>query len=77
MKDAGILSGDVVVVREQPTAIAGDIIVALMGDVATVKLLVKRHGVFYLEPANPAYEPVRLDGGRILGKVIRVLRDLG
>jgi repressor LexA len=77
MVGAGILPGDVVIVREQPTADPGDVVVALIEDEATVKRLARRRGKLYLEPANPRYEAVELDGGRILGKVIKVLRDLG
>ena len=77
MVGAGILPGDVVIVREQPTADPGDVVVALIEDEATVKRLSRKGGKLYLEPANPRYEAVELDGGRILGKVIKVLRDLG
>jgi repressor LexA len=77
MTGAGLLPGDVVIVREQPTAEPGEIVVALIEDEATVKRLAQRAGKLYLEPANPKYPAVELDGGRILGKVIKVLRDLG
>jgi len=77
MVGAGILPGDVVIVREQPAADPGEIVVALIEDEATVKRLARRGRKLYLEPANPRYEAVELDGGRILGKVVKVLRDLG
>ena len=77
MKDAGILSGDLVIVREQPTADLGEIVVALIHDEATVKRLIKRGSKFYLEPANPDYTSAPLNGGKVLGKVIQVLRKLG
>ena len=77
MKDAGILSGDLVIVREQPTADLGEIVVALIHEEATVKRLIKRGSKFYLEPANPDYTSAPLNGGKVLGKVIQVLRKLG
>jgi repressor LexA len=77
MVEAGILPGDIVVVREQSTASVGDIIVALVDEEATVKRLARRNGKLYLEPANPDYPTIELNGGRILGKVIRSLRNYG
>ncbi len=76
MRDAGILPDDIVVVRAQSTANAGDIVVALVGDEATVKTLKMRRGKIVLQPENPAfkemvYEP---DECEILGKVIEVRR---
>ena len=78
MRDAGILSGDVVVVRRQPRAEAGDIVVALVGDEATVKRLRYRGKRVELKPENPDYEPVVLDPSevKLLGKVIEVRRFL-
>lgn len=83
MVGAGILPGDYVVVREQPTADPGDIVLAAAREEAgegevevTVKRLARRDGELYLEPANERYEPIPLDGGRILGVVIKVHRDL-
>ncbi len=78
MKDAGILSGDIVVVRRQPSASAGDIVVALLGDEATVKRLRLRRGRVELHPENPAFEPIVPEPGalRLLGKVIEVRRYL-
>lgn len=76
MTGAGILSGDVVIVREQPTAHPGQIVVALIHDEATVKRLAKRGNKLYLEPANPQYQASALNGGKVLGKVIQVLRKL-
>jgi len=76
MIGAGILSGDVVVVRQQPTAQSGDIVVALVDDEATVKRLRLRSGRIELHPENPAFEPIILDANDcvILGKVIEVRR---
>jgi repressor LexA len=76
MKDAGILNGDIVVVRSQPTADSGDIVVALVGDEATVKTLRIRRNRIELHPANPDFEPIipSPDECSILGKVIEVRR---
>jgi repressor LexA len=78
MRDAGILDGDVVVVRRQPRAEAGQVVVALVGDEATVKTLRARRGKVVLEPANPDFEPIVVEPGavRILGRVVEVRRRL-
>jgi repressor LexA len=78
MKDAGILPGDIVIVRVQPTADPGDIVVALVGDEATVKTLRTRRGKIVLQPENPAfremvYEPSEV---QILGRVIELRRAI-
>jgi repressor LexA len=80
MRDAGILPGDVVIVRQQPGAESGDIVVALVGDEATVKTFRMNRGRVELRPANPAFAPIVLDdssGERlsILGKVVEVRRS--
>jgi repressor LexA len=81
MIGAGILNGDVVIVRETPSADDGDIVAALLpgvGDVeATVKRLKRRRGKVMLVPENPALEPFEMDPeGRIAGVVVAVLRKL-
>jgi len=81
MLGAGIMDGDVVVVRRQDDADDGDIVAALVPgpaeDEATVKRLRRSHGAVTLVPENPAFEPFELDPeGRILGKVVAVLRKL-
>ncbi len=78
MTGAGILPGDLVIVRTQPSADPGDIVVALVGDEATVKTLRSRRGKIVLQPENPAFEPIVLgpDECQILGKVIEVRRTL-
>ena len=80
MTGAGILDGDVVVVRRQDDADEGDIVAALLPgpaeDEATVKRLRRRGGRIFLVPENPALEPVPMSQGRILGKVVAVLRKL-
>src|SRR5688572_19160865 len=62
MIDAGISDGDYVVVRQQETANPGEIVVALLGDEATVKRLRKKGAALCLEAANPAYAPILLTG---------------
>lgn len=78
MTGAGILPGDVVVVRRQSTARSGEIVVALVEDEATVKRLRVRGRRVELHPENPAYEVIVPPAGRlsILGKVIEVRRSL-
>lgn len=75
MIGAGILDGDTVVVRPQPTALDGQIVVALLGDEATVKRLSLRHGDVQLLPENPAYPPLDGREASILGVVKAVLRE--
>ena len=74
MKYAGILPGDLVVVRRQSDAHSGEIVVALFEDEATVKTLRRRDGHVWLMPENPDYEPIDGDGCAILGKVTAVVR---
>jgi repressor LexA len=78
MKDAGILDGDIVIVRRQPRADSGEIVVALVGDEATVKRFHLKRSRIELRPANDAYQPIVPEPGdvRILGKVIEVRRVL-
>jgi len=76
MKDAGILEGDFVLLKKQDHAQAGDIVVALLGDEATVKRLVKRAGKYFLDPANPDFEPIPVTAETaIIGKVLQVVRE--
>ena len=80
MIDAGILAGDYVVVRHQGTANAGDIVVALVGDEATVKYYRPREDSVELVPANPKYEPIVVaeeTDFQILGTVRGVIRTIG
>lgn len=76
MINAGILNGDYVIVKSQPTASNGDIIAALVEDSATVKTFYKENGHFRLQPQNDALEPIILDSVSIIGKVIGVYRIL-
>jgi repressor LexA len=76
MTGAGILPDDVVIVRAQETANAGDIVVAMVDDEATVKTFRTRRGRIVLMPENPEFAPIIPEPGtcRILGKVIEVRR---
>ena len=74
MKDAAILEGDVVIVRQQPTADSGQIVVALLGEEATVKRLRLEKGHVWLMPENPDFQPIDGDGCSILGVVVAVYR---
>lgn len=78
MTGAGILPGDLVIVRRQPAAKSGEIVVALVEQEATVKTLRLRGRRVELRPENPAFDPISLDAGEvtILGKVIEVRRIL-
>lgn len=78
MIDAGILDGDMVVVRSQPHAENGETVAALIeGEEATVKRLERQPGKVILHPANPDYPPmVYTSGVEVLGKVVAVLRSL-
>jgi repressor LexA len=79
MIDAGILDGDFVVVRQQPDADNGDIVVAgIPGDEATVKTFRRRRGRVVLSPANSALEPMDFDADEVTvyGRVVTVLRRL-
>ena len=74
MKNAGILPGDLVVVRRQPTAVQGEIVVALLGEEATVKRLKLEREQVWLLPENEEYEPIDGTDAQILGKVTAVIR---
>jgi repressor LexA len=78
MIEAGILDGDLVVVRRQPDALDGEIVAALIdGDEATVKRLERRTGAVILHSENPVYEPmVFTEGVELIGKVVTVLRGI-
>jgi repressor LexA len=81
MVNAGILEGDIVVVRRQQTARNGEIVVALAGqdesaDEATVKRFFRENGRVRLQPENDAHEPIYADHVQILGVVTGVFRAL-
>ena len=79
MINAGILDGDFVIVRQQPTAANGDIVVALVGEDATVKRFFKEDERICLQPSHPTMEPIVIlppQSVTILGKVVAVFRHL-
>ena len=75
MIGAGILDGDKVVVRPQPDAENGQIVVALLDDSATVKRLKKTVRDVWLMPENPSYEPIPGNEAKILGRVKALIRE--
>jgi repressor LexA len=76
MVEAGIHDGDYVIVRQQPTAVNGDIVVAMTEDnEATVKTFYKERDHIRLQPENSSMEPIRLSNVSILGKVIGLIRS--
>ncbi len=74
MVGAGILPGDLVIVRPQTHAAVRDIVVALVGEDATVKRLAATGETPVLLPENPAYQPIR-DEFQVIGRVMGVLRQ--
>jgi len=76
MKEIGILEGDLVVVRPQDTATNGDIVVALVGEEATVKRFFQETDHIRLQPENESMEPIRSRDVRVLGKVVGLMRSL-
>lgn len=74
MLRAGILPGDLVIVRRQDTAVNGEIVIALIGEEATCKRFFRRNGRVWLMPENEDYEPIDGTFARILGKVIGLQR---
>ena len=75
MINAGILNGDKVVVRPQPTAYDGQIVVARIGDEATVKRLSRKNGQVWLLPENPNYDPIDGTEAELVGIVKGVVRE--
>jgi repressor LexA len=76
MKDVGILEGDLVVVRPQDVAADGDIVVALVGEEATVKRFFQESDHIRLQPENASMEPIRSRDVRVLGKVVGLMRSI-
>jgi len=79
MINAGILDGDYVIVRQQPSAENGEIVVALIGEEATVKRFFKENDHIRLQPEHPSMDPIVVDSKQpleVLGKVIAVIRTL-
>jgi repressor LexA len=80
MIEAHIKEGDLALVKPQSSAENGEIVVALLGEEATVKRFFKDKGLIRLEPANPKLRPIVIKKGKeevtILGKVVAILRDM-
>jgi repressor LexA len=76
MVDAGMLEGDFVVVRPQDTATDGDIVVALVGEEATVKRFFREADHVRLQPENASMDPIRSREVRVLGKVVGLMRNI-
>jgi repressor LexA len=76
MKNAGILPGDFVVVRPQETAGDGEIVVALVGEEATVKRFFRESDHVRLQPENETMAPIRSREVRVLGRVVGVFRKV-
>ena len=74
MKNAGILEGDYVVVHPQDSASDGEIVVALLGEEATVKRFFRESDHIRLQPENDAMEPIRSKEVKVLGRVVGLLR---
>ncbi|MGZ4295599.1 MAG: transcriptional repressor LexA [Solirubrobacteraceae bacterium] len=76
MVDAGIIEGDLVVVHSQDHAQDGDIVVALVGEEATVKRFFQEADHIRLQPENATMEPIRTRDVRVLGKVVGLMRNI-
>jgi len=77
MVGVGVMDGDMAIVRRQPSAEEGEIVVALIGEEATVKRFFKEPRGVRLEPANSAYEPIVSKDAIVVGKVIGLVRGYG
>ena len=75
MIGAGIMDGDIAIVRRTPVADNGDIVVAMIDDEATVKRFYRESDHVRLQPENPAFEPILTTEVVILGKVVRLMRN--
>jgi repressor LexA len=76
MKDVGILENDLVVVKPQETAQDGEIVVALVGEEATVKRFFQESDHVRLQPENASMEPIRSRDVRVLGRVVGLMRNI-
>ena len=76
MIDAGILDGDFVVVQDAKDATNGEIVVALLGDEATVKRFFREKDRIRLQPENKAHKPIRTREAEVLGRVLGVFRSV-
>lgn len=75
MINAGILDGDIVIVKRTPVCRNGEIVVALIDDSATVKRFYKEKDHIRLQPENPDYEPIIVEEMTVLGKVVSLIRN--
>jgi repressor LexA len=76
MKNAGILEDDLVVVHPQETARDGEIVVALLGEEATVKRFFRESDHIRLQPENETMDPIRSKEVKVLGRVVGLLRSV-
>lgn len=76
MIEAGILDGDLIVVRQQHTARNGEIVVAMIGEEATVKRFFKEKTLIRLQPENSSMDPIYSQDAKVIGKVIGVFRHI-
>jgi repressor LexA len=76
MKEVGILEGDLVVIRPQEVARDGEIVVALVGEEATVKRFFQETDHVRLQPENAAMDPIRTRDVKVLGKVVGLMRSM-
>ncbi|MBQ4347208.1 MAG: transcriptional repressor LexA [Firmicutes bacterium] len=76
MIEAGIFDKDLILVREQPTAQNGEIVVAMIEDFATVKTFYKEDGHIRLQPENASMSPIILNDVKIVGEVIGLFRSI-
>ena len=76
MIEAGIMANDFAVIKRQDFAKVGDIVVAMVGDEATIKRLVKKGEKYFLNPANPKFDPIPVtENVVIIGKLLNVVRE--
>jgi repressor LexA len=76
MQNVGILDGDLVVVKPQDAADDGDIVVALLGDEATVKRFFQEDDHVRLQPENDSMDPIRSQDVQVMGKVVGLMRSI-
>lgn len=76
MIEAGIMAGDFAIIKRQDFAKVGDIVVAMVGEDATIKRLVKKGEKYFLNPANPQFDPIPVtENVTIIGKLLNVVRE--
>ncbi len=76
MIEAGIMPNDFAIIKRQDFAKVGDIVVAMVGEEATIKRLVKKGEKYFLNPANPQFDPIPVtENVNIIGKLLNVVRE--